>query len=76
MSHSIHLSEGAERIFVDSDSVALCATQLPHHPAGTSSERTTSPEYREIGLAGLILHPCDLEILLPWRSGSVSLGFQ
>ena len=27
-------------------------TQLPHHPSGTSSAGTTSPEYREIGLAG------------------------
>jgi hypothetical protein len=35
-----------------SDSVAICKTQQPHHPSGTSSEGTTSPEYREIGLAG------------------------
>ena len=40
------------RTEVGSDSVALWKTQLPHHPAGTSLERTTSPEYREIGLAG------------------------
>jgi hypothetical protein len=34
------------------DSVALWATLLPLHPSGTSSERTTSPDDREIGLAG------------------------
>jgi hypothetical protein len=35
-----------------SDSVALWKTQPSHHPSGTSLERTTSPENREIGLAG------------------------
>ena len=34
------------------DSVAPWKTQPSHHPSGTTSERTSSPEYREIGLAG------------------------
>jgi hypothetical protein len=34
------------------DFVALWETKLPNHPSGTSSKGTTSPKYREIGLAG------------------------
>jgi hypothetical protein len=37
-----------------SDSVALWGTHLPHHPSGTTSERTVFPEYREIGLAMIL----------------------
>jgi hypothetical protein len=42
-----------------SDSVALWGTQLSNHSSGTSSERTTSPEDREIVLAGVI-HPMEV----------------
>jgi hypothetical protein len=35
-----------------SDSVALWETQLPHHPSGTSSERTSPPRKPRLGLAG------------------------
>jgi len=37
---------------VGSNSVAPWKTLQSHHPSGISSERTISPEYREIGLAG------------------------
>jgi hypothetical protein len=35
-------------ISVGSDFIALCATQLPNHPSGTSSERTVAPEDRDL----------------------------
>ena len=40
------------QLFPDSDSIALSETQLSHHPSGSSSGRTVSPEDRELGLAG------------------------
>ena len=38
--------------YLCSDSVALCKIQLPHHPAGTSSERRSPQRGPRLGLAG------------------------